>query len=362
MAPEGEEYSIRRIAIAASVTCVVLVAPRTLFAAPNLALPHSDYPKHSRVAVLPATNLVADRYFGPVHRSSFDALHRIDGAGWVQAAIWHFTTGEGGARRTHQTVFAYAINVYPSRKDARAAVHNVKVKTVSHRVSRIFSHLYQSSDGRETLVFLFFAFHNIEIESYYEYHGTAPTQVAKSLRALFNRQSIHLAAAARKLQASINSPPPPPQPSSTPVSTATSTPEPTMTAVTATSTATPTATPAPPTATPLPSPTPTATPVPELTLTASSSSPSYAPNTEATVTVQVRLGESAVAGAQVAMAFDFPGSPGFCTTVTDAGGGASCSVNVPPGLPNNYRVNVSIAVHTPSNGDVNGSVSFLVTQ
>lgn len=309
--------------------------------------------------MLPATNRVADRYFGPVHRSSFGALHRIDGAGWVQAALWHFTTGKGGARRTHQTVFAYAINVYPSKKDAKAAVSNLKIKTKPYRVSKIYSRLYQSSDGRQTLVFLFFSYRGIEVESYYQYKGSAPAGIARSLRKLFFRQNRHLAAAARKLHRSINKPPPPPQSTATspPTAAPTDTPTPTETAAPA---ATATATAIRPTATPYPSPTPTSTPIPVLALSASATSPTFAPNTQATVTAQVTLGGSPVAGAQVSMTFEFPGAPAFCNTVTDASGDASCSTVVPAGASHNTTVTVYVTARTADGGEVEGTATFKV--
>jgi hypothetical protein len=306
---------------------------------------------------------VADRYFGPVHRSSFGALHRIDGAGWVQAALWHFTTGKGGARRTHQTVFAYAINVYPSTEDARAAVSNLKIKTSRYRVSRIYSRLYQRSDGRQTLVFLFFSYRGIEVESYYEYKGTAPTSIARSLRALFFRQNRHLAAVARKLHKSINNPPPPPQSTATPepvvtaTAAATETPTPTLTAAPE---ATATATVVPPTVTPYPSPTPTETPVPVLALTAAATSPKFSPGTEATVAAHVTLGGSPVAGAQVSMTFEFVGAPVFCNAVTDASGSVTCSELVPASTPDNMSVTVYVTARSPAGGEVEATATFTV--
>jgi hypothetical protein len=362
----GEDRFIRRIVLVASIVSVGFAIPRALFAAPNLALPHSDYPSKSRVAVLPATNSVTNRYFGPVHRSSFDALHRIDGAGWVQAAVWHFSTGKGGARRTHQTIFAYAINVYSSKKRAQTAVKNVKIKTTPYRVSRIYCRLYQHIDGRETLVFLFFSFRSIEVESYYEYTGTAPAKVARSLRSLFNRQASHLAGVARKLHRSIVSPPPPPLATATPEASATPTATdipPTATAtVTATvPAATATATAVPPTPTTLPSPTPTATPVPLLALTAWTSALSYAPGASAEVTVKVMLGASPVSGAQVSMTLESQSEPDECDAITDSSGSASCTFTVPPDTPDGSSLSVSITVHTPYGAVATTRVTFLVT-
>jgi hypothetical protein len=308
--------------------------------------------------VLPATNAVVDRYFGPVHRSSFTALHRIDGAGWVQAAVWHFKTGKGGARRTHQTVFAYAINVYPSKKRAQAAVANVKIKTKPYRVSKIYSRIYRSSDGRETLVFLFFSYRGIEVESYYEYHGTAPARIAKSLRQAFHRQSVHLAAVARQLHRSILRETPTEIPTAgntetpTPAATDTETPVP--------ATAAPTA--IPPTPRPLPSPTPTETPVPVLTVTAAATSPSYPPGSSATVNARVLLGSEPVAGAQVNMTFEFMGSPSFCSAVTNDAGNASCTQTVPEGTPNNFSVDVYVSAQAPGGGNAQTTVTFLVKQ
>jgi hypothetical protein len=362
----GEEQSIRQIVFAASIVWVGLAVPRTVLAAPNLALPHSDYPGKSQVAVLPATNHVADKYFGPVHRSSFNALHRVDGAGWVQAAVWHFTTGRGGAKRTHPTVFAYAINVYHSRKQAQNAVANVKIKTVAHRVSRIYSRLYRHSDGKETLVFLFFSLKSVEVESYYEYTGTAPTATAASLRKLFNRQASHLAAVARKLHRSIANPPPPPLSTVPPTPEATATPDEVSPTETPTATATipadtPTATAVPPTETPLPSPTPTETPVPSFTITASSSSPAYTPGTKASVAVQVKLGDSPVSGVDISMTFEIPGSAAFCNATTDSTGSASCSVLIPPGTPDNSQVDVFVSARDGSGRTAETTVSFLVS-
>ncbi len=282
----------------------------------------------------------------------------------MQAALWHFTTGKGGARRTHQTVFAYAINVYPSRKDAKAAVANLKIKTTPYRVSKIYSRLYRSSDGKQTLVFLFFSYRGIEVESYYEYKGTAPASVATSLRALFLRQNRHLAAAARKLHKSINHPPPPPRSTATPEPLATATvaasdtPTPTLSA---TPQATATATAVPPTATPYPSSTPTDTPVPILAVTAAPTNPTFAPNTLATVTARVTLGGNPVAGAEVGMTFEFPGAPAFCNAVTDASGNVSCGEIVPAAATHNAVVTVYITARDPSGGEIDGTATFTVT-
>lgn len=358
----GEERSIRQIVVVASLVCVGLAVPRTLFAAPNLALPHSDYPGKSKVAVLPATNHIADQYFGPVHRSSFDALHRIDGAGWVQAAVWHFMTGRGGARRTHQTVFAYAINVYHSKTQAQRAVSNVKIKTVPYRVHKIYSRLYQHSDGKETLVFLFFSCKSVEVEAYYEYRGTAPVSTATALRGLFNRQANHLAGAARKLNRSISNPPPPPA-TATPAIEATDTPAATAEPATATPTVvagTPTSTSVPPTVTPVPSPTPTLTPVPALTITAQVSSSTYAPGSDVTVTAHVSLGDRPASGANVSMAFPFSESPAFCTTATDSSGTATCTVTIPANTPSNSLVDVSITADMPGSPEARATVTFTV--
>src|SRR5579875_2804322 len=85
---------IRRIALTASaVALLALTVPRATSAAISLALPPSDYPPGAKIAAFPPTNDQADRLLGPVHRTSFAKLQREDGLGWLQAAIWHFTTG-----------------------------------------------------------------------------------------------------------------------------------------------------------------------------------------------------------------------------------------------------------------------------
>jgi hypothetical protein len=297
-----------------------------------------------------------------VHRSSFNALHRIDGAGWVQAAVWHFKTGRGGAKRTHQTVFAYAVNVYHSKAQAQHAVSNVKIKTVPYRVHRIYSRLYQHTDGKETLVFLFFSSKSVEVESYYEYKGTAPAATARSLRTLFNRQANHLATAARKLNRSIAHPPPPPA-TATPALEATGTFTATAEPATLTPTpvpGTPTSTSVPPTATPVPSPTPTSTAVPVLSVSTGVSSPDYAPGSDVTVTVHVTLADKPVTGANVSMTFPFSESPAYCTTTTDASGTATCTVTVPSNTAPHSLVDVSITVDASGSPEARAAVTFTV--
>jgi cell division septation protein DedD len=305
-----------------------------------------------------------------VHRSSFTALHRIDGAGWIQAGVWHFTTGKGGAKRQHATVFAYAVNVFPGRKGPKNAVANVKIKTKAHRVSKIYSRMFESSDGNETLVFLFFSYHAVEVESYYEYHGTAPMAIAKALRADFDRQANHLAAIARKLDKSIRTKPtatrPPTNtalPTSTATATATNTPTATLTPApvtpTNTPTITPTATPVTPTNTPLPTATPTNTPIPQLTLTATTDKTTYAPGTPITVNVHVASGSQPVANAQVTITYNFPGQPAFCNRVTDASGNASCTVTIPSTTANG-TYDITVSVRAPDDRAAEKTISFRV--
>lgn len=238
----------------------------------------------------------------------------------------------------------------------------MKIKTTAHRVSRIYSRFYRHTDGRETLVFLFFSFKSVEVESYYEYKGTAPAATATSLRKLFSRQASHLAAVARKLHHSIANPPPLPLSTAVPTEAATATPTelpPTATGTATVPADTPTATAIPPTQTPLP--TPTETLVPAFTVTASSTNPAYTPGSKATVTVQVMLGSSPVSGVDVSMTFEIPGSAAFCNATTDASGSASCSVFIPQSTPDNSQVDVYVSARDSSGRTAETTVSFLVS-
>jgi tetrahydromethanopterin S-methyltransferase subunit E len=42
--------------------------------------------------------------------------------GWLQAAIWQFTTGRGAAKQWHQTLFGYGINVFNTGRQAQKAI------------------------------------------------------------------------------------------------------------------------------------------------------------------------------------------------------------------------------------------------
>src|SRR5438105_1439113 len=116
---------------------MVAVVPRVSSAAPSLALPRSEYPHKAKIAAFPATNSEADRLLGPVHRSSFERLHRLDALGWLQAAQWHFNTGRGRARWHHLTIFGYGINVFRTKKQAEQVLRDVKLKTRPFGVSRL---------------------------------------------------------------------------------------------------------------------------------------------------------------------------------------------------------------------------------
>lgn len=351
-----------------AVPLLLIAVPYTSSEALSLALPRSDYPHGSQIAALPATNEVADQLLGPVHRSHFGVLHRVDGDGWLQAAKWHFKTGRGAAKWDHLTIFGYAINVFRSARQAKHALQDVKIKTQPFRVAHLSALFYRSSDANETLVFHFFVYKSVEVEAYYEYKGSAPVSVAASLHHIFSRQSSHLARLAQKLSQRMGQAPP------TPTATMTATPSPTATATptltpTAVSIATPTAPPlptatAPPTSTPSPSPTlaPTATPTAAgMVVQASTTSPSYAPGALATLNVKVSIGNEPVSGAKVIATFFFPGHTSTCSTTTDQTGSASCSLLV-PSAPNGSQVYISIDVASSNGESASTSTTFIIQQ
>ncbi|GAC1396372.1 MAG: hypothetical protein NVSMB52_09830 [Chloroflexota bacterium] len=358
----GEESTIRRVSIALCVISVTLATPYSSNAALSLALPHTDYPRGSQVIVLPATNAEADKYFGPVHRSRFAQLHRLDGTGWIQAGLWHFTTGRGGVARPHDTVFAYGIHVFPGKTAAKNGLHDVKLKTRAARVSHLAAHRFVSSDARQTLVFLFFTYHEVLVEAYYEYTGVAPASVSRILHRAFNKQASHLANTARSLHGAIHRSPTP-----TPVPTSTATPSPTATNTAApvpTTTPTvavqPTAT-STPTATTVLTPTATSTSTPGVfTVVAHPLSPTYAAGTAATVQVYVAIGNQPVAGASVTTIFYFVNGVGQCSGKTDGNGIFTCTLSVPSDTPVGSRVDVTVGVVGPHEEAATTTTSFIV--
>jgi hypothetical protein len=373
MAGTGGEY-IRRLILAAGVVTLVFAAtPRSSSAAFSLALARSDYPHGSQIAGLPATNHEVDIRLGPVHRSSFDQLHRIDGDGWLQAAVWHFTTGQGATKWRHRTVFFYAVNIFHNHQAAARAVTDQKIHAHPSKIAHLPSLRYRVSDVHQTLVFAFFAYREIEIEAYYEYKGVAPTKLATSIRHQFGTQTSHLAHFARRLSTLDHQKPiPTPAPTRTPEST--STPSPTETPTiepAATMTATPQPTVAPtdtpidtPTAnqtnTPVLTPPPTVTPVPTgLVVQAAPQSQSYLVRDSATILVHALLNGKPAQGASVDVSFFFPGNSANCVATIDSNGNASCSVAVPVvHAGDTIQVNVQVTAVTGEIGTANTSFTI----
>jgi len=304
-------------------------------AAGSLALQRSDYPYGSRIAAIPATNAAADQYLAPVHHSSFEHLHRLDGSGWLQFGTSAFRTGSGTSAQTHQTIYGYGVNVFRTQKAAGHALKDVKIPTTRVRVAHLSARRFTSTDANETLVFVFFRVRTAEVEAYYQYAGVAPASIAASLHHYFGRQLSHLAHLVRLYT---SRPPPPTATPVPPTATATDTPVPTDTpAPTSTSvpTATPTAIPTETrasTATPLPTSTATPTPTPiNYAVTASMARQTYNVGEQATVNAAVTLNGRPAAGVKVFASFGFSTGGAGCQAVTDATGNASCSVVVPSG-------------------------------
>jgi hypothetical protein len=367
MTGTGGEY-IRRLILAAGVVALVFVAtPRTSSAAFSLALARSDYPHGSQIAGLPATNHEVDIRLGPVHRSSFDQLHRIDGDGWLQAAVWHFTTGQGATKWRHRTVFFYAVNVFHNHQAALRAVADQKIHAHPSKTAHLPSLRYGVSDVHQTLVFAFFAYREIEIEAYYEYKGVAPTKLATSIRHQFGTQTSHLAHYARRLSTlDHQKPTPTPAPIRTALATSTPTIEPaaTMTA-TRQATVAPTDTPidtptASSTNTPVPAPPPTVTPAPAgLVVQAAPQNASYLVRDSATILVHALLNGKPAQGASVDVSFFFPGNSATCVATIDANGNASCSVVVPVvHAGDTIQVNVQVTAVTGEIGTANTSFTI----
>jgi hypothetical protein len=346
------------------------LAPHPTSAALTLALPRADYPSGTKLTALVSTNAIADQYFGPAHRSSFSKLGRLDGDGWIQAGLWQFTTGRGGALRTHHTVFAYGIHVFKGEKGSRRALNDVKLRTRSFSVGHRPTKLYRVSDAHNTLVFNFFVVGPLEVESYYEFNGAAPADVAKKLDHSYSTQRSHLMALAMKYSSALRAhPTATPRPSATPTATAsptatlmpTATPSPTPVPATAVPTATNLAT-ATPTRVPTKTPTPSPTPTPAgLVLTAAPTAAGFAPGDLATVKVTVTNNGAPVVGASAALTFFFPSGSETCSDHTDEAGATSCSVVVPSSAPSGIHVNVSVDVTTPDGGAVLGSTSITIT-
>ncbi len=373
MTGTGGEY-IRRLILAAGVFTLVFAAtPRSSSAAFSLALARGDYPRGSQIAGLPATNHEVDIRLGPVHRSSFDQLHRIDGDGWLQAAVWHFTTGRGATKWRHRTVFLYAINIFHNHQEAARAVADEKIHAHPAKVAHLPSLLYGVSDVHQTLVFTFFAYREVEVEAYYEYKGVAPTKLAASIRHQFGTQASHLAHFARRLSAldhqkPISTPIPTwtPLPTQTPVPIETPIIVPVATAA-PTSTVAPTDTPTllPPagaTSTLAPTPLPTVSPAPTgLVVQAVPQSPSYLVRDSATILVHALLNGHPPVGASVDVSFFFPGNATNCIATIDPSGNASCSVIVPV-VHAGDTIQVNVQVTTVSGEIATTNTSFTIGQ
>jgi hypothetical protein len=367
MASTGGDLIRRLIFAAGAMTLVIVATPRTSSAAFSLALARADYPSGSQITGLPATNHEANLQLGPVHRSSFDKLHRIDGDGWLQAAVWHFTTGRGARRWRHRTVFLYAINIFHNHQEAMRAVADEKIRTHASKVAHLPSLLYRVSDVHGTLVFAFFAFREVEVEAYYEYKGVAPTSLAASVRHKFSTQTSHLAQFARRLSAlDHQKPTSTPSPTSTALPTSTATPMQTPTiAPTATLVPVPTSTvtsvPTPiETSTPAPTPTQTRTPAPTgLVVQAAPQNPTYSARDNATILVHALLNGQPPVGASVDVSFFFPGNSANCAATIDASGNASCSVAVPVEPTGAIiQVNVQVASTTGQVATINTSFTI----
>jgi hypothetical protein len=308
--------------------------------------------------VYPATNAEVDTRFHRVHRSTFARLQRVDGLGWLQAAVWHFELGRGSARQSHLVTYGYAINVFPNGQQAWKAVRDVRLRVKWFRVAHIPATRYSASDAHVSLDFVFFAYGSVEVESYYEYMGAAPAKLARMLYQTYSRQDSHLAHLARLLNASLHA-----EPTATPTDTPLPTPTATLAPV-STPTAVPTTIPADtptPTATPSPTstPLPTATPTPAgLILQPSMGQPAYAPGDNAIVNARITNNGDPVANSHIYVTVLFPGQSETCMATTDAAGLASCSVVVPT-LARGLQVNVWIQAQTPAGGSLfNSTLSF----
>ncbi|MGH2447890.1 MAG: hypothetical protein ACRDFS_04725 [Chloroflexota bacterium] len=355
--------AIRRMALASGlVACLLLVAAsHPSSAALSLALPSSDYPPGSRVVVLPATNQEADTYLRPVHRSNFEKLGRIDGDGWIQAGLWHFSTGRGKAAHRHRTVFAYAINVYRGDHQARHAFGDVKLKGRPYRTGHHRCYLYQVANARRSLTFLHFVLGTEDVESYLEYQGVAPRTTQHMLRRFFNRTSAQLVSRTRELDHLRRLPPatatviPNASPAGSPSPSATATALPSATS-SPTATSTPTVTPV---RTPTSTPTATATAEPAVEAQASMQQAVYHSGDVAGVVVTVTSHGRPVVGAYVTTQFVFPNKVETCTATTDAAGEARCDAPIPT-EPNGTQVSVDVQIQS-SAGNTTASTSFTVS-
>lgn len=352
----------------ALLTALLFAIPHRLSAASALALDKSDYPQGAKIVVYPATNAAADARFHRVHRSSFEHLNRLDGLGWVQAAVWHFHLGRGSVGQIHIVTFGYAINVFDSAQKAKAAMHDVRLHVKSYRVAHIPALRYVAADVHVSLDFVFFAYGSTEIESYIEYTGAAPANLAHTLHHIFSRQDSHLAHLARVLNTDLHTRPtatptntlvPSPTATLTPVPSPTATLTPVLTATSAptetpspTATVVPTATPAP---TSTPAPTPTATPA-GLVLESSTGQPTYAAGDSAVINTRLTYNGDPVADSRIYVTVPFPGHTETCMATTDTAGGASCSVTVPAEA-KGLQVNVWVQADTPAGASIFTSAS-----
>jgi hypothetical protein len=367
---------IRRIVLILMVASVLALVPRaSSSAATFLALARSDYPHGAKIAVYPATNAETDHRFGQVHRSTFEALHRLDGVGWLQAAVWYFSTGKGAVKTRRNATFAYAMNAFKSAKAAKAAQQDLRLTWHATRVAHIRGRRSWNHDARVTLVYLSFTVKSVEVETYYEYASAAPNSVVLGLRHAFSKQSSHLVKVARKLDIALHSPAPTATPTVTPVPTATATSLPTAT-VTAVPTQVPptrsvptaTLTPRPATSTPVPTavPThlPTTTPVPAgYQVQAAMMQPAYGPGETATLNVTVTLNGTPVQGARISANVLYPNHPAACSGVTGRDGSGTCTTLVPSGATDGQVVPVWIQIVTPDNQTLNPpQVSFQIEQ
>lgn len=365
----GRMYLHRSAILLGSLLLTLVVLPHPSAAAVSLALGRSDYPSGAAIVAYASSDDNVDKYFGAAHRSSFHALHRRNGVGWIQAALWHFSTGKAALRHRHTVVFAYALNIFPRASGAKRALGDLKLRTRPWRVAKWWIHLYRQGNVRHTLTYAAFSYSRTEVECYVEYTGRAPRHIRTLLQRDFTRQVSHLVHLVQVYHRAMVA-------TSTPVPTATVTPSPTATPLptntptaippTATPTTLPTATPAMlPTATPLP--VATATPVPptpvpaSFTLAASTSQPGYRPGSLATIVAQVTKGGEPVEGAQIIANVYFVGHFEGCSGFTDVTGTVSCQVAVPDSAVDGSQVRVQVQA-VKGNDNVQTWISFAINR
>jgi hypothetical protein len=126
-------------------------------AAPNWGLAAPAYPASATVTHwAPATNAEMQTVFGRFHRSSYDALRRLNDRGYLQIERWTKTTTSHGTRARHVLTWSYGISEYGTESDAASAVGDSIRRLQVMPSGGVYGRSVSFSEGGRLYLFLTF--------------------------------------------------------------------------------------------------------------------------------------------------------------------------------------------------------------